>query len=127
MTAWMGEGLTRTAVADLRTKADQMTCNGQFDEGKLLHKLLDIAGRGELEYELEEAQSELRSKERDLEHAEDAVRRVQERLEQFKEDFASVMDQLVDEKKLEASAFDKLQEAFKDGLEDATGPLYDIA
>lgn len=130
MTEWMHAGLSGGALADLRMKADKLMCNGQFDAGKLLHKLLDTAGKGErlieLQDELEEATSELRTKERDLEYAEDAARRVQQRLDQFKEDFMGALDELVDEGKLEGKAFDKLQQAFKEGLEEATGPLYDI-
>lgn len=131
MTEWMHEGLGGAAIAELRMKADKLMCNGQFDAGKLLHKMLDTAGKGErlieLQDALEEAEAELRTKERDLDYAEDAARRVQERLDEFKTNFMKVLDQLVDEGKLEGGAFDKLQEEFKDGLEDATGPLYDIA
>lgn len=131
MTEWMHAGMDGAAVADLRMKADKLMCSGQFDEGKLLHKLLDTSKEGnrlvELQDELTEATAELRTKERDLDYAESSVRRVQERLDQFKEDFMGALDELVDDGKLEGFAFDKLQKAFKEGLEDATGPLYDIA
>jgi len=124
-------GVTTASVEDLRSRADQMICAGQWQEGKLLRTLLDTAeqvGRVEsLESELEGVQKEAHDAQRDLDYAEETVRRVQERLDTFKEKFTRLLDHLQDEGKLEGFAFDKLQEEFKDGLDDATGPLYDIA
>jgi chromosome segregation ATPase len=124
-------GVTTVAVEDLRAQADRMMCAGQWQEGKLLRALLATAeqvGRVEsLEKELEDVQKEARDTQRDLDYAQDTVKRVQDRLDTFKRSFMRVLDQLQDQGKLEGFAFDKLQEEFKDGLDDASGPLYDIA
>ena len=124
-------GVTTVAVEDLRAQADRMMCAGQWQEGKLLRALLATAeqvGRVEsLEEELEDAQKEARDTQRDLDYAQDTVTRVQDRLDTFKRSFMRLLDQLEEDGKLGEGAFHVLEGRFKDGLDDATGPLYDIA
>lgn len=131
MNTWMHEGLDGNAMADLRMKADKLMCTGEFDAGKLLHRLLNMAqsvGQVEsLEEELQDVKTEAKDYERDLDYAKDTVTRVQKRLEEHRESFMHVMDELLDSGTLQAKAFDRLEKELKDGLDDATGPLYDIA
>jgi hypothetical protein len=66
-------GTTSVPVANLRMKADRLICNGQGEEGRLLHLLLDNATADErmkgLEEELDDAKEEARDAEKELEES----------------------------------------------------------
>ena len=73
---WHPGGQTHN-LPELRMKADKLMCNGAWEEGKLLHNLLDHAtkagGVADMEEELDEAREDLLEAEKQLRDAERAV------------------------------------------------------
>jgi hypothetical protein len=73
---WHPGGQTHS-VSELRMKADKLMCAGDWEEGRLLHNLLDHAtkagGVADMEEELDEAREDLREAEKQVRDAEYAV------------------------------------------------------